>query len=240
MTNPPPSLLVVGRGGRGIRPQLRTASLLGACLLPPPPKHPNSPVSRLGCDYLFLLLLPPPPQVRKPTPGRLLVKPFCRMWSSVYYCNLHQPDFLTSSSDNTCGAATINSSHVAPYEQCAGGGFSCQKFPGACLDAAGCWDAGGRSGRQRSWFLEAAGTCRRQLHACIHRLHMYIRIPSRNAPYSSTCSLWIHACSGHRHVVACMKPLTRHCRALGACVLNASSSGIGDTSARIQPCAHPC
>jgi hypothetical protein len=47
------------------------------------------------------------------------------------YCNLHQPDFLTGSSDNTCGAATINSSHVASYEQCQGGGFSCQKFPGA-------------------------------------------------------------------------------------------------------------
>jgi hypothetical protein len=47
------------------------------------------------------------------------------------YCNLHQPDFLTGSSDNTCGAATINSSHVASYEQCQGGGFSCQKFQGA-------------------------------------------------------------------------------------------------------------
>jgi hypothetical protein len=81
-------------------------------------------------------------QVRRPTPGRLLVKPFCRMWTNINNCNLHQPDFLSGSSDNTCGAATINSSHIAPYEQC-NGGFSCQKFQGggwvtgcvACLDS---------------------------------------------------------------------------------------------------------
>lgn len=83
-------------------------------------------------------------QVRRPTPGKLLVKPFCRMWSSVYYCNLHQPDFLTGSSDNTCGAATINSSHIAPYEQCAGGGFNCQKFSGGLAGHHGLQQQGPR------------------------------------------------------------------------------------------------
>lgn len=69
-------------------------------------------------------------QVRRPTRGRLLVRPFCRMWSSSQYCNLHQPDFLTGSSDNTCGAANINGSHIASYQQCSGGGFSCQTYDG--------------------------------------------------------------------------------------------------------------
>jgi hypothetical protein len=69
-------------------------------------------------------------QVKQPTRGRLQVRPFCRIWSSSTYCNLHQPDFLTGSSDNTCGAANINSSHIAAYQQCSGGGFSCQKFEG--------------------------------------------------------------------------------------------------------------
>lgn len=88
--------------------------------------HARRLTSRSCCNLAMSTTL----QVRRPTPGRLLVKPFCRMWSSVYYCNLHQPDFLTGSSDNTCGAATINSSHIAAYEQCAGGGFNCQKFQG--------------------------------------------------------------------------------------------------------------
>lgn len=57
------------------------------------------------------------------------------MWTNINNCNLHQPDFLSGSSDNTCGAATINSSHIAPYEQC-NGGFSCQKFQGGLLFGA--------------------------------------------------------------------------------------------------------
>jgi hypothetical protein len=77
------------------------------------------------CTATNLLL-----QVRRPAPGRLQVRPFCRMWDSANYCNQHQPDFLGSSSDNSCGSATINSSHIAQYTQCTLGGGSCQTFKG--------------------------------------------------------------------------------------------------------------
>ncbi|WIA15148.1 hypothetical protein OEZ85_001835 [Tetradesmus obliquus] len=69
-------------------------------------------------------------KVRRPAPGRLQVRPFCRMWDSANYCNQHQPDFLGSGSDNTCGSALINSSHIAQYTQCTLGGGSCQTFKG--------------------------------------------------------------------------------------------------------------
>ncbi|KAF8060553.1 Invadolysin [Scenedesmus sp. PABB004] len=69
-------------------------------------------------------------KVRRPVPGRLGVKPFCRMWDSANYCNQHQPDFLGGGADNTCGSALINSSHIAKYTQCSLGGFSCDTYPG--------------------------------------------------------------------------------------------------------------
>eukprot|EP00878_Enallax_costatus_P007236 GHUV01007582.1.p1 GENE.GHUV01007582.1~~GHUV01007582.1.p1 ORF type:complete len:635 (+),score=97.10 GHUV01007582.1:1-1905(+) len=69
-------------------------------------------------------------KVRRPAPGRLTVKPFCRMWDSANYCNQHQPDFLRSGSDNSCGSAQINASHIASYQQCSLGGFNCQTYQG--------------------------------------------------------------------------------------------------------------
>lgn len=87
--------------------------------------------------HMLLLLLPLLLlQVRRPAPGRLQVRPFCRMWDSANYCNQHQPDFLGSGSDNTCGSALINSSHIAQYTQCTLGGGSCQTFKGELCSSA--------------------------------------------------------------------------------------------------------
>lgn len=64
------------------------------------------------------------------------------MWDSANYCNQHQPDFLPGgTADNTCGSATINGSHISPYEQCTLGGGSCQQYKGGWVVGPAAWQA---------------------------------------------------------------------------------------------------
>lgn len=88
----------------------------------------------------------PPSQVRRPPSGKLLVPSLCLEWwgdprdPTSGYCLKYAPDMLdpaaADSDSNTCGIASINASHVAPYEQCLKGGTNCRSFAGARMPAA--------------------------------------------------------------------------------------------------------
>ena len=74
-------------------------------------------------------------QVRKPRAGRLQVKPVCTTSDNRGVCYSHSPDFLGAAQgdNNYCGAALINSSHIATYRQCDTLSFSggnCVTYPG--------------------------------------------------------------------------------------------------------------
>jgi len=74
-------------------------------------------------------------KVRKPRAGRLQVKPVCTTSDNRGVCYSHSPDFLGAAQgdSNYCGAALINSSHIATYRQCDTLSFSggnCVSYPG--------------------------------------------------------------------------------------------------------------
>ncbi|KIZ07138.1 leishmanolysin-like peptidase [Monoraphidium neglectum] len=76
-------------------------------------------------------------RVRRPAADILLAPALCVIFDSAGYCNQFQPDLVNGGGGNSgarklgsCGLATINGSHIAPYRQCTLGGGSCVEWKG--------------------------------------------------------------------------------------------------------------